>query len=146
MHLACHIAASYPAFFLLLSAILFLIILLIAAAIIMQRKSYKMSTLSINFVVKLNFIRPSFCSCNPRSTRCQITSQNITFIDVIGALYHIASNQNRNAVFIWSVDAWFIFIEQITVIFIDPFTIHLVCYCIMNERMKPIHLWRLQTS
>ena len=48
-----------------------------------------------------------------------MTSHNVMFIDVNGALYHVALNQNRNAVFICSVDACFIFAEQIN-IFMQP--------------------------
>ena len=42
------------------------------------------------------------------------------FFDVVGALYHVALHQNRNAVFIWSAELCFIFVEQIHVIFMRP--------------------------
>ena len=50
-----------------------------------------------------------------------------SFIDAVGALYHIALNQKRNAVFIWSVDVCFIFDEQITSYLCDPFMEQLLC-------------------
>ena len=49
-----------------------------------------------------------------------MTSHNVTFIDIIGALYNVALNQNQNAVSIWSVDVRFIFFEQINVKFMWP--------------------------
>ena len=43
-----------------------------------------------------------------------------SFIKVIGALYHAVLNQNRNAVFIWSVEVCFLSLK-INVILCDPF-------------------------
>ena len=40
-----------------------------------------------------------------------------SFIDVVGALDHVALNENRNAVFFWSIEMCFIFVAQIKVIF-----------------------------
>ena len=63
-----------------------------------------------------------------------MTSDNVTLTDVIGVLYHVALNQNRNAVFIWSVDLWFIFIEQINIIFMRPvYDAVILCHCIINR-------------
>ena len=84
------------------SAILFL--LSKAAAIITQTKPYEISTMSIHSVVKLNLSRLSVCLHNAPPQRCQMTSHNVTFMEVISALYHVASSQNRNAAFIWSAD------------------------------------------
>ena len=88
------------------SAILFMLSTI--AAIITQTKLYEISAMSIQSVVKLNFSRLSVCLRNAPPQWRQMTSHNVTFIDVISALYHIASNQNRNAVFMWSVDICFI--------------------------------------
>ena len=46
---------------------------------------------------------------------CQMMSHNIFFTDVISTLYCVALNKNRNAVFTWSVDVYFIFSEAISV-------------------------------
>ena len=57
----------------------------------------------------------------------------LAFIDVIGVLYHVALYQNRNAVFIRSVEMCFIFVEQINVIFIRPLSEAIIsCDCIIN--------------
>ena len=50
-----------------------------------------------------------------------------SFIDVVGALYHFALHQNQNDVFVWSVEIFFIFVEQINIIFMQPFTKQLFC-------------------
>ena len=59
-------------------------------------------------VVKLIFSCPIAYLRNALAQWRQMTSHNVTFIDVIGALYRIALNQHRNKVFIWSVDICFI--------------------------------------
>ena len=61
-----------------------------------------------NSVINLNFSHLSVCLLNVPPQRSQMASHNVTFIDVISALYHVASNQTRNAVFMWSVDMCFI--------------------------------------
>ena len=68
----------------------------------------QISTMFIHSVVKLNFSRLSVFLHNAPPQWHQMTSHNITFIDVISRLYHVVSNQNRNAVFMWSVDMCFI--------------------------------------
>ena len=86
-----------------------------------KSKSYKISALLIHSVVKLNFSGLSVCLCNAPSIWRQMMSHNddnVTFIDVTGTLYHVALNQNQDAVFIWSVDMSFILTEQIDFIFI----------------------------
>ena len=62
-------------------------------------KSYEVSAISIHFVVKLNLSRLSVYFHNALSKWRHMTSNNVTFIDVIGALYYVALHQNRNAVF-----------------------------------------------
>ena len=79
-----------------------------AAAIIMQTKPYEISAMSIHSVVKLNFSRLSVCSHNNPLQRYQMTLHNVAFIDIISALYHVAPNQNRNAVIMWLVNMYFI--------------------------------------
>ena len=54
-----------------------------------------------------------------------------SFIDVTGTLYHVALHQNGNAIFIWSVEMCFIFVEQINVIFMRLLTV-ILCDCIIN--------------
>ena len=63
--------------------------------------------MSIHSVAKLNSTSPSICLWNPLSKWCQMTSSQVTFIYVIGALYHTALNQNQNLVSIWSADMLF---------------------------------------
>ena len=56
-----------------------------------------------------------------------------SFIDVIGALDHVALDENRNAVFIRSVEMYFMFIAQINVIFMRPlYEAVILCDCIIN--------------
>ena len=43
-----------------------------------------------------------------------------SFIDVVGALDHVALDENRNTVFIWSVENCFTFVAQINIIFMRP--------------------------
>ena len=43
-----------------------------------------------------------------------------SFIGVHGTLNHVALNEKRNAVFIWSVEMCFILVAQINVIFMWP--------------------------
>ena len=43
-----------------------------------------------------------------------------SFIDVVGSLDHVAIDENRNAVFIWSFEMCFMFVAQINVIFMRP--------------------------
>ena len=52
-------------------------------------------------------------------------------------LDHVALFENRNAVFIWSVDICFIFVAQINVMFVRPFY-EALCDCIVNR-----DIWRL---
>ena len=66
-----------------------------------------------------------------------MTPDNVTLhssIDVIGVLYHIELHQNRNAVFIWSLEMCFIFVEQINIIVMRPlYEAVILCDCIINE-------------
>ena len=63
-------------------------------------------------------------------------SHNITFIDVIGAIYHIALNQN------WNVNclvSWHVlyFIEQINIIYMRPLNeVDITCDCITKYKIK----------
>ena len=79
-----------------------------------------MFTMQIHSAVKLNFTHPSVCLSNTLSKWHPMLSCNVTFIDVISALYLITPNQNQNLVFIWSFDFCFIFIKQINIIFMWP--------------------------
>ena len=90
-------AKPHHVFINLQSAILFM--LSTAAAIITPAKSYEISAISIHYVVNLNFTHLSVSLHDALSKWCQMTSHNNTFIDVIGALYHIVLN--KNAFFIW---------------------------------------------
>ena len=47
-------------------------------------------------------------------------------------LDHVAFIENRNAVFIWSVEMCFIFVAQINVIFMRPLY-EALCDCIINR-------------
>ena len=47
-----------------------------------------------------------------------MTSSNVFFVNVVGVLDHVALNENRNVVFIWSSAMCFIFVAPINVIFI----------------------------
>ena len=59
-----------------------------------------------------------------------------SFIDVVGALDHVAFNENRNTVFIWSAEMGFIFVAQINVIFMRPlYEANILCDCIINSFM-----------
>ena len=72
------------------SSILFI---LSTAQLLRRQESYKISAILIRSVVKINF--------------------NVilhSFVDVIGALY-VVLNQRLHAVFIWSVDMCFIFVN-----------------------------------
>ena len=63
--------------------------------------------------------------CHPRwSTGCDVRG-----VDTSCAFYptHVALNENRNAVFIWSIEMCFIFVAQINVLFMRPFTKQLLC-------------------
>ena len=72
------------------------------------------------------------------------SSCNITFIDVTGVLYYVALNQNWNAVFIWSVDMCFIFIEQINVIFMQPlYAAVILCHCIIRTASSEFGTYRV---
>ena len=56
------------------------------------------------------------------------------FIDVVGALDHIALDENRNAVFIWSIEMCFMFVAQINVIFMRPlYEAVILRDCIINK-------------
>ena len=58
-----------------------------AVAIITRRKPNEISARSIHSVVKLNFFRLSVCLHKAPPQRGQMTSHNVTFIDVISARY-----------------------------------------------------------
>ena len=49
-----------------------------------------------------------------------MTSHNVAFIDVIGALCYAALYQNRNGVLIWLPEVCFIFTEPINAIYMRP--------------------------
>ena len=100
-----------------------------AATIIKQTEYYKIYTKSIQSVKKLSFSHLSVCLRNALSIWLQMTSHNVTFIDVTG----VSLNQNRDAVFIWSVDMCFIFIKQINLIFMQPiYKAVILCDCIIS--------------
>ena len=62
-----------------------------------------------------------------------------SFIDVVGALDHVALDENRNVLFIWSVEMCFMFVAQINVIFMRSFyEAVILCDCIINVRIKRI--------
>ena len=75
-----------------------------AAAIIMQTKSYEISAMSINTVVKLKVTRLSVYLLNAPLIWRQMTSALCRFFLSHDSLYCAALYQNRDAVFIWSVD------------------------------------------
>ena len=55
------------------------------------------------------------------------------FFDVVGELDHVAFNENRNVVFIWSVEMCFSFVAQINVTFMRPlYETSIVCDCILK--------------
>ena len=56
------------------------------------------------------------------------------FIEIVGVLDHIAFIENRNAVFIWSVEMCFIFVAQINVIFMRPLY-EALCDCTINRNI-----------
>ena len=85
-------------------------------------KSYGISFLWICFVIKLDLNRLSVCLRDVLSRWRQMTSRNVLLLTSLVRLH-----QNRNAVFIWSVEMCFIFVEQINVIFMRPLTTHLFC-------------------
>ena len=65
-----------------------------------------------------------------------MTSGNRSFNDVVDALDHIAFIENRNAVFIWSVEMCFIFVAQINVIFTIPlYEAVILSDCIINREI-----------
>ena len=65
-----------------------------------------------------------------------MTSRNV-FIDVIGALDHVAFNENQNAVLFLSVEMCFIFVAQINVIFMRPlYEANILCDCIIKRYHK----------
>ena len=49
-----------------------------------------------------------------------MTSRNVVLLTSLAPLDHIALNENRNAVFIWSAAMCFIFVAPINVIFMRP--------------------------
>ena len=58
------------------------------------------------------------------------------FVNVVGALDHVAFNENRNAVFIWSAAMCFIFVAPINMIFVRPLCeADIQCDCIINSDM-----------
>ena len=57
-----------------------------------------------------------------------------SYIDLVGALHHVALDGNRNAVFIWSIEMCFMFVAKINVIFIRPLYEAVILYdCIIKE-------------
>ena len=63
-----------------------------------------------------------------------MASEDVTyrsFIDVVGALDHVALDENPNAVFIRSVEMCFMFVAQINVIFMRPLY-EAVCVCVCD--------------
>ena len=61
------------------------------------------------------------------------------FVNVVGALDHVALNENRNAVCIWSHAMCFIFVTPINVIFMRPlYEADIQCDCIINRFTCPI--------
>ena len=59
---------------------------------------------------------------------------------MVGALDHVAFDEKRNAVFIWSVEVCFIFVAQINVIFMRPlYEANILCDCIINDIIKHIN-------
>ena len=78
--------------------------------------------------------------CGYVLVRIKMASYDVTkssFIDVVGALYHVALHQNRNAVFIWSVEMCFIFVEQINVIFMRLlYDAVILCDCIVMKSIS----------
>ena len=82
------------------SVILFM--LSTAAAIIMQTKLYEISARSKHSVVKLNFSRLSVCLHNAPPQRLQMTSHNVTFIDVISALYRCVTSKSECGLYVVS--------------------------------------------
>ena len=96
-------------------------ILTAAAAITPHTKSYEIAAMAVHSFVKCNFSCPSVSLRNALYQWCQLTSLNVTFVDVICALHRVALNQNRDTFFIWSVDICFIFLDQLNVIFMRPF-------------------------
>ena len=62
--------------------------------------------------------------------------------DVVGALDHVALDENRNAVFICSVEMCFMFVAQINVIFMRPlYEAVILCDCIINVCIFTIEKW-----
>ena len=56
------------------------------------------------------------------------------FVNVVCMLDHVALNENRNAVFIWSAEMCFIFVALINVIFMRPlYEAVIQCNCIINN-------------
>ena len=90
--------------------------------------------------MKSPFVDTFCCKTELKSSFCLFTRRcfnmapdDVTkrsFIDVIGALDHVAVDENRNAVFIWSVDMCFMFAAQINVIFMRPlYEAVILCDC-----------------
>ena len=64
-----------------------------------------------------------------------MASYVVTFVDVIGAFYNVVLNQNRYAVFVWSVDVFFIVIVQIYVLFKRLlYETVILCHCIIKVK------------
>ena len=58
----------------------------------------------------------------------------MTSSNVVGALDHVALNENRNAVCIWSAAICFIFVAPINVIFMRPlYKADVQCDCIIDS-------------
>ena len=58
-------------------------------------------------------------------------------MDVVAALDHVALAENRNAVFIWSVEMCFMFVTQINVIFMRPlYEAVILCDCIIKVHLR----------
>ena len=62
-----------------------------------------------------------------------MTSSNVVFVNVVGALDHVALNENRTAIFIWSAAMCFTFVAPINVIFMRPlYEADIQCDCIIK--------------
>ena len=76
-----------------------LFILTAAAAITPHTKSYEIAAMTMHSFVKFNFSGPSISLSNaPKQWR--LTSQNVTFVDVISALHRNVRIQALHTIFI----------------------------------------------
>ena len=91
-----------------------------SAAIITPAKCYEISAMSIHSVVKLNFSRRSVCLHNALFKWSLMTSHNVTFIDDICALFHVALIKIQMRSLFGQFRHMLYFINQINVIFMRP--------------------------